>query len=329
MSTGIEWTEETWNPIRASYRTEDEVGEVLRTGWHCERVSPGCQHCYAETQNMARRFDLGTGLGYTRPNRDLVRIEIDEASLEKPLHWRKPRRVFVCSMTDLFGEWVTDEMLAKVWGMMSVTPHITYQILTKRPERMREWVMMLDAPCRANVEAIRRDVPGYDWPLPNVWLVASVEDQQRADERIPILLETPAAVRGLSCEPLLGPVDLAPWVGCEICGKALPCDCGFHKEPALDWVIVGGESGPGARPCDLAWVRSIVAQCKAAGVAVFVKQLGSRPIEAVKVPSHRVYPSGRAAMDYRDEPSPLKLRDRKGGDPAEWPEALRVREWPR
>ena len=326
MSTGIQWTDETWNPIRARRTWPD--GESLR-GWHCERVSPGCENCYAETLNEKR---FGTGLGYTRPSRDMVSIYLDERTLSQPLHWRKPRRVFVCSMTDLFGEWVTDEMLDRVFAVMALTPHITYQVLTKRPEQALAYLTQPDVV--GDVEGEADALAGafgwhhsgdWSWPLPNVWLGVSVEDQRRADERIPVLMDTPAAVRFLSCEPLLGAVDLSHWVGCEICGKALPCDCGFHEEPALDWVIVGGESGAGARPCDLAWVRSIVSQCQTAGTAVFVKQLGAKPCEA-----HERWSDDRGSMvtSYPDVQW-VKLRDRHGANMSEWPEDLREREFPR
>ena len=159
------------------------------------------------------------------------------------------------------------------------------------------------------------------WPLPNVWLGVSVEDQQRADERIPHLLLVPAAVRFLSVEPILGPVDLnAGPVGdalseCDECGTTARGDCDFCQGLGrISWVIVGGEGGPGARPCSVEWIRSIVRQCRAAGVPVFVKQLGARPY----------FHDGMRLSDVQL----LRLHNRKGGDPSEWPEDLRVREWP-
>ena len=275
--TTIEWTERTWNPARG-----------------CSRVSPGCDHCYAMRQ--AHRFS-GPGQPYeglTTIRRGRVdwtgRARFVPEQLQQPLRVRRPTAFFVNSMSDLFHESLTNEQVAAVFGVMAATPQHTYQILTKRPKRMREWFGWLDG---------RR-------PLPNVWLGVSCDDQARADERIPHLLSTPAAVRFVSAEPLLGPIalrawmprhavtetdDCAPW--CSACGPTGPL-------PRIDWVIVGGESGPGARPCDVDWIRSIVRQCREAGTACFVKQLGSR----------------------------LGLRDPKGGDPSEWPEDLRVRETP-
>jgi protein gp37 len=197
--TAIEWTDETWNPIRAS---SPEHGN----GWHCERVSEGCRNCYAEVINRDR---FGTGLAYTRPNRDRVEISSWRTTLGAPLRWRKPRRIFVCSMTDLFGEWVPFELIDWVFAVMALAPQHTYQVLTKRPERMREYL-----------------VGRRDWAIPNLWLGVSVEDQVAAESRIPVLLDTPAAVRFLSCEPLLGPVDLEPWLATGL----------------LHWVICGGES---------------------------------------------------------------------------------------
>lgn len=346
MSTGIEWTDDTWNPLRA-YRPGHEAWtggreEPNRRGWACVRVSAGCSRCYAATINKR----LGTGLDYTVPAMSQVETYIDEAVLRKPLSWRKPRKVFVCSMTDLFGEWVTDGQIFAIWKVMRESPQHIYQVLTKRPERMREWLSrwadlsgesseprLVRGPQatreahpsgRGQIFASYLDWlgsttggqppagaawPTFDWmegprwwssaPLPNVWLGTSVEDQAAADTRIPQLLMCPAAVRFLSVEPLLGPVDL------DFCGCPR-IHAGGHLS-GLDWVIVGGESGPGARPCDVEWVRSIVRQCKAAGVPVFVKQLGAKP---------------------SDGNEGIKLRSRKGSDPSEWPEDLRVREWP-
>jgi protein gp37 len=193
-----------------------------------------------------------------------------EDRLDQPLRWTKPRKVFVNSMSDLFHEDVPDAFIDRVFAVMALAPQHTFQILTKRAERMREY--MSGRRTRRGDRAVRpheRRAPriakgSYSWPLPNVWLGVSVENQHFADERIPLLLQTPAAVRFISAEPLLGPVDLAHWLDDIPSGSR-----------RLDWVIVGGESGPGARPFDLAWARSIVQQCQAAGVPVFVKQLGA------------------------------------------------------
>jgi protein gp37 len=207
------------------------------------------------------------------------------------LRWRKPRKVFVNSMSDLFHADVPDEFIARVWAVMSNAPRHTFQILTKRHGRMRsllssarfldlfdiewcalpDWNDRLPDPDRTPISHLN------DGPLPNVWLGVSVEDQQRADLRIPALLDTPAAVRFLSCEPLLGPVDLSPWLDIEV-------DCGDPSDgcprPALGWVIVGGESGRGARPMHPGWARSLRDQCIAAGVPFHFKQWGGRTPKA-------------------------------------------------
>ena len=256
----IEWTEASWTPIRA---WNVATG---KTGWHCEHVSPGCEHCYSESIN--RR--LGSGLAFKPGHFKDVDVYLDEKMLAAPLKWRKPRKIFVCSMTDLFGEWVPDEWIDQVFAIMALTPQHTYQILTKRPERMREycgniqkngrWLEMEDRALKLGYDPRGQDDTGFAWVsnkqfLPNVWLGVSVEDQARAGERIPLLLETPAAVSFISAEPLLSSVDLREWL------------------PGLSWCIIGGESGPGKRPVNLEWLRSIREQCKAAGVPLFVKQI--------------------------------------------------------
>ena len=337
--TGIEWTDATWNPLRG-----------------CSRVSEGCRHCYAET--VAARFS-GPGQPY-EGLADRARsgskwtgvVRLIEAHLTDPLKWRQPRRIFVNSMSDLFHESVPDEWIDRIFAVMALAPQHTFQVLTKRPERMREYLTQrhrfwnaflpfvgpgisthdkAEAWCRENGvkrdERERRigiinDGGGFHypnesaWPLQNVWLGTSVENQQTADARIPLLLQTPAAVRFVSAEPLLGPVNLHKALCRKVRPDVLtPTDVwGSECEPRgdLHWVIVGGESGPGARPCDLAWIRSIVQQCKAAGVACFTKQLGAKV---------------RQCDDGR-EPLVWSLTDRKGGDPEEWPADLRVREFP-
>ena len=303
--TKIAWTEATWNPIRA--RRRDGQPNKAGGGWACQRVSPGCVHCYAAGINKR----LGTGLDYDARGIAGSDIYLDERILAEPLHWRRPRRVFVCSMTDVFAEWVPDEWLDRVFAVMALSKAHTFQLLTKRPKRMREYLstareriaaVIRDGKMTKNqlyaldmagsVEGLPGTVHGLWWPLPNVWLGVSAEDQERADQRIPELLATPAAVRWLSCEPLLEPV-----------------------EPALDgiaWVVVGGESGSGARACNEDWIRSIVQQCQSARVPAFVKQMGSNSQDDLV-----------EGTDWR-----RVYRDRAGGDPAEWPEDLRVREYP-
>jgi len=328
-SSSIEWTEKTWNPT---------VG--------CTKISAGCKHCYAETMH-ARLTAMGQKK-YAEPFRV---VKPWPQHLAEPLRWKKPTRIFVNSMSDLFQEDLPDEYIAAVFGVMAACPQHTFQVLTKRAERMADWLgwashLSADG-FGTRAEIIERlwsfagqyglhrgRLPanphhaGIDWPLPNVWLGVSVENQEQADARIPHLLRAPAAVRFLSCEPLLGHVDLAPWLfdpcDCMIpmqdgAGQHMP-RCATFREPwGLDWVIIGGESGHGARPFDLEWARSIIAQCGTAGVPMFVKQMGQRPIWTVP-------PSG--APDDGGDLIELRLRHRKGGDPAEWPHDLRVREFP-
>ena len=248
MTTAIEWTDETWNPV---------------TG--CDKVSPGCDHCYAE--GIANRF-AGTK---AFPHGFAVTLHPERMGV--PLKWKTPRRVFVNSMSDLFHAAIPDYYIAHIFGAMARTPHHTYQVLTKRHGRMRSLLssdrfrrLMYDWLTFNHYRWIAHNK--ITWPLPNVWLGVSVEDQARADLRIPALLETPAAVRFLSMEPLLGPVDITRWLR--------------QGEPraSLDWVIVGGESGPGARPVDGDWVRSLRDQCEASGEAFFFKQWGGRTPKA-------------------------------------------------
>lgn len=319
--SGIEWTDETWNPV---------IG--------CTPVSAGCLNCYAAT--MARRLEaMGRpeygprwvdGSEDAAGNTETIRIAEVRGGravftgdvravgwrLADPLHWRKPRRIFVCSMSDLFHESVPFEFIDRVWAIMALCPQHTFQVLTKRPQRMAEYLAFSRTQVDrwARVRRQIRKLQGgdvdrplgreYGWPLPNVWLGTSVEDQKAADERIPHLLRCPAAVRFLSCEPLLGPIV-------NQAGQRNWTD-------GVDWVIVGGESGPPARPCDVGWIRGVIGQCREAGVPVFVKQLGSFPF----CDSATGNPADIATFKRR-------LADRKGGDPAEWPKDLRVREWPR
>ena len=266
----IEWTDATWSPT---------VG--------CAKVSPGCDNCYAI--RTAARFQgspayAGTvhrgqsGLDWTGTVNSLP------DRLDAPLHWREPRRIFVNSMSDLFHDQVPDEFIARVFAVMALAHHHTFQVLTKRHGRMRS--LLGDRRWR---EAIRYHALGFDqtdqlgtdgiWPLPNVWLGVSVEDQHWADIRIPALLDTPAAVRWISAEPLLGPITLrAPWVGGRIGDRAPNAHdlLGIgDASPPLNWVVVGGESGPGARPMHPDWARRLRDQCAAAGVPFFFKQWGA------------------------------------------------------
>lgn len=248
QNSQIEWTDATWNPV---------------TG--CDKVSEGCRFCYAKTLHDMRHkaYTGGTFPGAPKQYHEpFESVKCHPDRLRWPLSLRKPQRIFVNSMSDLFHKDVPDEFIDKVWGVMSVAPRHTFQILTKRPERMVELVPRL---------AARHKPPdGSRWPLPNVHVGVSVENQEQADKRIPFLLKTPSAVRFLSCEPLLSAIDLTH----------RPIELKDHPEfaerfiPPLNWVIVGGESGKGARPMHPDWARSIRDQCQAAGVSFFFKQWG-------------------------------------------------------
>lgn len=339
--TSIEWTDLSCNPLK--YRTAD--GRVV---WGCAKVSGGCTHCYSET--LAERFAKGGP--YNAGVMAGLTPFLDEKELHRMLTYKPAagKRCFVGDMTDVFGEWMPDELLDRLFAVFALRSDVTWQILTKRPERMRRWFDATRNGCSrwAFVAKAAHEIAGGNsvgtWPLPNVWLGCSVENQQTADERIPYLLQTPAAVRFISAEPLLAPVIMRRrWLGigadcdecrvrdvqtdedgcCQSCGH----DALWH---GIDLVIVGGESGPRARPCDVAWIRSIVKQCAAADVACFVKQLGSRPMAfADPLPEPQSTESIVRHGEYDPDPFEFELRDRKGGDPAEWSEDLRVREMPR
>ena len=335
--TSIEWTDRVWNPV---------------TG--CTKVSKGCQHCYAERvfHRPYGRDQWPNGDGTFRARR-FTDVECHPNRLDIPLHWRKPQRVFVNSMSDLFHEDVPDSFIDQVLAVMALCPQHTFQLLTKRPERMRDYLShttgvgnvltrVLKAAQSIEMPRGRHKPDGPGWPLRNAWLGVSVEDQATADERIPLLLETPAAVRWASYEPALGPIEFREqWMHKQGCpslsgwaGGLLPCSCASRRDalsavefPRLDWIVVGGESGPGARPFDVAWARSTVEQCKAASVPVFVKQLGARPEHRVQRVNSDGY-GGDHGPGWTSAMKPLRLVDRKGGDPDEWSADLRVRQFP-
>lgn len=246
--TNIEWADEVWNPT---------------TG--CIKVSAGCKNCYAEM--IAHRF-WGA--------RKFTDVQCHTDRLDIPLHWRKPRRVFVNSMSDLFHGDVPDEFIAKVFDVMGACEQHTFMVLTKRPNRMKYFLRSSNRP------TVKSKYGGWffggKFPLHNVMLGVSVENQETADERTPLLLQTPAAVRFLSCEPLLEPIKVGMYLS-RTNMPGLNLMPGFRDPlPGIDWIVVGGESGPKARPCDVEWIRSIVRQCKIAGVPSFVKQdYGQRP----------------------------------------------------
>ncbi len=256
MTNPIGWCDRTWNCV---------------TG--CSPVSPACEHCYA--RRMANR--LRGRAGYPRANPFAVTLHPDR--LAAPLHWRKPRRIFVCSMGDLFHERVPDEFIWRAFNMAtSGNRRHTYLFLTKRPERMRLWFGTYQERFWHYHDAGEPPRPyvSAPWPDPQLWLGVSVEDQATADERIPPLLQTPAAVRFVSVEPMLEPVDLwgvrYPWQdGHAGLGSA------FAWGDGIKWVIAGSETGPGARPAQLGWFRSLRDQCQAASVPFWLKQTGTRP----------------------------------------------------
>jgi protein gp37 len=318
-TSAIEWTDATWNPIRG-----------------CTRVSEGCRNCYAET--LAARFsDPATEKGPAQWGHGLAtrtskgarwtgKIDVAaDATFLAPLRWKRPRRIFVNSLSDLFHEAVPDAVIDRVFAVMALSPQHTFQLLTKRPERMlayiEEWLYDHDSGRRAGIGELYTTLEPHPsvahvvnrprvLPLANIWLGVSVEDQAAADARIPLLLQTPAAKRFLSCEPLLGPVDLR-WIaepdedkdgvidallGCnwidgmgrgeafhpvrpghqgrEMTRWVCSSEAEILDARKIDWVIAGGESGPGARPMHPEWVRGLRDQCAAAQVPFFFKQWG-------------------------------------------------------
>jgi len=265
----IQWTDHTFNPW-----------------WGCARVSPGCEHCYAEA------FAKRTGKAKWGVNEE--RMVTSAANWKLPLKWNRnanPRaRVFCASMADVFEDREDLEMVReRLWSLIAETKNLDWLLLTKRPQNFKSMLPWI----------------GISDPWPNVWLGTTVEDQKRADERMPHLASTPAAVRFLSCEPLLGPVDLrTPTYKTETRSLGI---VDKYALDVIDWVIVGGESGFGARPFDVDWARAVVDQARGVGARPFMKQLGAKPIGTPRV-----------------------LADKKGGDwddPA-WPADLRVREFP-
>jgi len=320
MSRGskIGWTEDTWNPILG-----------------CDRVSPGCDGCYAirsahrlaHNPNEKVKASAAGTTHYAGDRLDWTgQVNLLSDRLAQPFRWRNPRRVFVNSQSDLFHKDVPAEYIAVVFLVMAATPRHTYQVLTKRHGRMRSLLnserffdMMTAAARKAyyeNLLPIPGDL-GYRWPLPNVHLGVSVEDQDWADKRIPALLDTPAAVRWVSAEPLLGPVsldlprcdthdrrdlftDTNGFQRCSACAAdgwsgELSYGHWLRQDGLISWVVVGGESGPTARRMDLAWARSLAVECASEGVPFYFKQLGT-------VLAREVGATG------------------KGEDPAEWPE---------
>ena len=296
--TGIQWSDATWNPT---------------TG--CDRVSTGCDNCYAMTlakrlksmgsakyQTDGHPFTSGPGFG----------VAVHPDALDQPLRWKRPRRIFVNSMSDLFHKDIPDEFIARVFAVMASCQRHTFQVLTKRHARMRS---LLRSDCFTQavrdsmIPLLTQGVPDFRaidvWPLPNVWLGVSAEDQHWADIRIPALSLTPAAIRFVSAEPLIGPIRLHRGHGhCpthDFPGGFCSSPCPDLIRP--DWLIIGGESGPGARPMEIDWARTLVRQSREAGITPFVKQLGAVTGIPLGAGSH-------------------------GGDWDAWPADLRVREFP-
>ena len=289
VDSAIAWTTSTWNPV---------VG--------CSRVSPGCLHCYAE--RMAHRFS-GTGerwQGLTARSgsgsRWTGKVLLHEDRIDLPLRWRaaggQPRRIFVCSMGDLFHPEVPDAFIDRVFTVMLLAPQHRFQLLTKRPERMLEYCKDPGLHLRLRGIAEQEFRPRYPQATmgvyiaarslpPWLWAGVSVEDQEAADRRIPLLLSCPGETRFVSVEPQLEPVDLSVWLWgratpCDDCPRDIECDCGFRTrrangEASIDWVICGSETGPGARPFNPAWARDLRDQCVSADVPFFLKQMGARP----------------------------------------------------
>ncbi len=292
QKTGIAWTDHTFNPW-----------------WGCEKISPGCAHCYAATFSERQKLKIW--------GKDAPRRTFDERHWNQPLVWNRAamrayarRRVFCASMADVFEDHpIADQERPKLFTMIMQTPWLDWQLLTKRPENFFKFVP--------------RD---WRWPK-NVWPMTTVENQAQADIRIEQLLKVDAEIHGLSCEPLLGPLNLQKWLrpfpNCGHVGRDGCCEHPNNMTPechsgdvcpmtehsrGINWVIIGGETGAGARPFQLWWAREIIAQCRAAGVAVFVKQLGAKPLDVNFV---------------------ITLNDKRAGaNPDEWPADLRVREFP-
>lgn len=280
-NSGIEWTEHTFNPW-----------------WGCQKVSPGCENCYADTFSARFHDNLWGPPAHTN------RRTFGDKHWNEPVRWNaaaekagKPARVFCASMADVFEDAPqVDTERQRLWQLIESTPWLVWLLLTKRPE---------------NTDMVPADWGVYGWP-PNVWMGTSVEDQERADERIPSLLRAPADVHFVSAEPLLGPVTIRPWLHDSDCAAGEPhdvCWCpGELRERRVDWVIVGGESGPGARPMDARWVRDLRRQCAESPAAFFFKQWGAHDQRGERVGKKHAGRTldGRAWSDVPALPSPSR-----------------------
>jgi protein gp37 len=295
----IQWTDETSNPIHL-VKSDGSNG-----GHWCHKISEGCTNCYAEAQNNNAWFSFASQLKYTGKPPDLI---LDEEILKGWQTLKKPHKIFVCSMTDMFGDWVTDEWILKIFTYFCRCPHHTFQLLTKRPERMSQIINHL----------AWRTAKDGDWTYsgyiaylahsganisPNIWIGTSVENQNNCD-RIKHLCLVKNSTRFLSIEPLLGEIDLR--LNDVISTES---EVTVPKYQLINWVIIGGESGKNARTCNVQWIRSLVNQCQEYNIPVFVKQLGSNSVD-----------------EYGNK---IKLKDKKGGDINEFPVDLKVREFPK
>lgn len=294
--TKIEWTEATWNPI---------------TG--CSIDTPGCINCYAMKLAGTRLRNIPSRVGLTKQTKNgpiwTGEVRFNERWLLQPLQWKRPRMIFVCAHGDLFHENVPDDWIDRVFAVMALAPQHTFQVLTKRSERMRSYMTHAGGKGRQDVRnqlawvavpnVMQQWHPGWsaenadgphrsraiaacsEWPLPNVWLGVSAERQKEADKRIPDLLRTPAAIRFVSAEPLIGPIDLTNLAGNidALRGCRPIIENGLVEDllmfDGLDWVIVGGESGSDARPMHPEWARALRDQCQKTKVALFFKQWGT------------------------------------------------------
>lgn len=297
-TTAISWTDATFNPW---------IG--------CTKVSAGCANCYAERDDSRRKW-TPDGWGKGKP-----RKRTSASNWRNPIKWNaeaakegKRLKVFCASLADIFDLEVPDEWRDDLFNLIGACRHLDWLLLTKRPEKAKEYL---------TTRRVFATLSG-GWPWSNCWLGVSVEDQKTADERIPILLETPAALRWVSYEPALGPVDFTRLLEDDeaeldaLVGLRYSTSQAFAIPPRsiskLDWIIVGGESGANARPFDLEWAHKTIVQCRDARSACFVKQMGSRPI----VNGEPTFPN--VAVSFSDW---------KGADPSEWPKYLRVQEFPR
>lgn len=302
MSTGIEWTDETWNPTRG-----------------CSRISPGCKNCYAERQAIRQRNAGYKGLVTItngHPAWTGVVRESPERTLYAPMRWRRPRRVFVDSMSDLWHEDLPGDVIARAYAIMAYCHQHTFQILTKRSDkRLRYAGLERDVgDCLVNslipTWGMPRHSPPFRWPLRNVWEGVSVESPAYL-HRVQELIETPAAVRFISYEPALEYVDFGDML------------------KKINWMIIGGESGPGARPFDVSWATGAIVQCWNHGTAAFVKQMGTKPF-ARTLAELAAWETRYIRIGKKDPGRMyLELDDPKGGKMYEWPEDKRIREYPK